>query len=67
MLQAGGDVYLACEAFAAYGTCEVGGEDLESDFVSVAHIAREVNCRHAAASKLALDRIAIIDDSGELR
>jgi hypothetical protein len=64
MLQPGGDSYLAREALAADDACEVGSEDLDRYAISVAKIAGKVHGRHPAAAELALDRVAVIHDSG---
>jgi len=64
MLKACRDVDFSGEALATDYACEVSRENLQSNPASVAHVAREIDGRHASAAELALDRVAVIDDSG---
>ena len=66
MLKPGRNVNLARKPLAADDTREVSRQDLQRDSASVPQVSREVNDRHASAPKLTLDRIPIVNDSGEL-
>jgi hypothetical protein len=66
MLKARGDVNLSRKSFTTHHAREIGRQDFESDPASVSQVTREVDHRHAATAKLALDRITIVNDSGEL-
>jgi hypothetical protein len=66
MLKAGRDVNLSRETLAAYDAREIGSQNLESDPVFMAEVARQVYDRHASTAKLTLDLIPIVNDSSEL-
>ena len=58
VLQIGGDANLAQESLDAEHGAELGVEHLERDETVVLEITREVHRGHAAATELALDRVA---------
>jgi hypothetical protein len=59
-------VNFSCEPLAAYDAGEILCQDLQCNTASMSQVAREIHDRHSATAKLALDRITIVDDSGEL-
>lgn len=66
MLKPGGDLNLTREALTTDDAGEIGRQDFYRHPASVAQITREVDDRHSATAKLALDRITVVNDSGEL-
>src|SRR5688572_17557012 len=50
---------LAEETFATERGCELGMQDLDGNVPIVFDIAREIHCRHAAASELPLDAVLV--------
>ncbi|MEO8621396.1 MAG: hypothetical protein ABI625_10045 [bacterium] len=58
MLQRGGRPDLGQEALGAKHCCEVGAHHLDRDVAAMTLVAREIHCRHAAASELAHDVVA---------
>ena len=59
VIQAGGQADLALEAFRSERRRQLGVEQLERYRAIVAQVAREVDGRHSAAPKLALDEVSI--------
>ena len=66
MLKARRDMDLARKALTADDAREVRRQDFQRDPVSVPEVTRQVNDGHAPTAKLSLDRIPIVNDSGEL-
>ena len=66
MLQIRGDLDLGEEAFDAEHRSELGFQDFDGDATIVAHVAREIDRRHAAGADLALDVIPAGQGSREL-
>ena len=67
MLQRGGRLDLGEKPLAAQRRGEIGVEHLDRDAAIVLHVVREVHGRHAAATELALDAVAIGERLTELR
>ena len=65
MLQTCSDVNLGEKPFGAEYRCELGEENLDRDFSSVAKIFGEVDCCHSALAELALDAVSIGEGGGE--
>ncbi len=59
MLQPSGQPDLPLKPFGAQRDCQLGVEDLESHGTVVTKVAREKDGRHAAATELALDGVAV--------
>jgi len=65
VLQRGGEPDLAQEALGAEQGAQLGAEDLESDLPVVLGVPSEVDRGHAAASELALERVAVTKGVGQ--
>ena len=53
------------EPFGAERGGELGMQNLEGDLSVVPHIVREIDSRHAAPAKLALNAVAIVQGPGK--
>ena len=67
VLQAGGELDFLEEAVGAERAGDLGPEHLERDLAGMLEVLREVDGRHAAATDLALDRVAVGRAGGVFR
>src|SRR4029077_7086550 len=66
VLEPGGNVDLALKALGAARQDQVHRKDLQRDGALVLEVPRQIHGRHAAASQLALSRVAVAKRLGQL-
>src|SRR5207249_9635502 len=66
MLEPSGELDFAQEALAAERHGDFGAQRLEREEALVLRVAREVDCRHAAAAQLAIDDVSIAERGVQL-
>ena len=65
MLQAGRDLDLAEKAVAAKGRGQLGLQHLHRNLAAVPEVLRQVDGRHAPATELPLEQVAVTQGLGE--
>ena len=65
VLELGGEVDLALEPLGAERGGELGMKDLQRDASVMPEVVRRVDGRHAAASELALEHVAVAQGFGK--